>query len=73
MLKKGGTFCGCFYVKGGHKRTDWFIQNLYQPKGFFTPPYETEQSLQERLSGMYAKADVSAVEGIACFRCVKGE
>ena len=22
VLKPGGTFCGCFYVKGEHKRTD---------------------------------------------------
>ena len=26
VLKPGGTFCGCFYVQGGHKRTDWFIR-----------------------------------------------
>ena len=72
VLKPSGTFCGCFYVKGGSSRTDWFIQHLYQPKGFFTPPYETEESLRERLEKMYAKVDVSRVEGIACFRCVKG-
>lgn len=71
VLKPGGTFCGCFYVKGSCARTDWFIRNLYQPKGFFTPPYETEESLRKRLTGMYRKAEVSAVEGIACFRCTK--
>ena len=71
VLKQGGTFCGCFYVQGGHKRTDWFIRHLYQPKGFFTPPYETEQSLRTRLSGLYKEAEVSAVEGIGCFCCKK--
>ncbi len=71
VLKKGGIFCGCFYVQGGCARTDWFIRNLYQPKGFFTPPYETEQSLRDRLSGMYETAEVTAVEGIGCFRCRK--
>ena len=71
VLKKGGIFCGCFYVQGGCARTDWFIRNLYQPKGFFTPPYETERSLRERLSGMYETAEVTAVEGIGCFRCRK--
>jgi ubiquinone/menaquinone biosynthesis C-methylase UbiE len=71
VLKPGGTFCGCFYVQGGCKRTDWFIRHLYQPKGFFTPPYETEASLRERLSRMYAEADVTRYEGIACFRCRK--
>jgi ubiquinone/menaquinone biosynthesis C-methylase UbiE len=71
VLKKGGTFCGCFYVRGGCGRTDWMINHLYQPKGYFTPPYETEQSLRERLEKMYTKAKVTSVEGIACFRCRK--
>ena len=71
VLKPGGTFCGCFYVRGGCGRTDWFIRHLYQPKGFFTPPYETEQSLRTRLSGMYSEVDVTRYEGIACFRCRK--
>ena len=71
VLKSGGTFCGCFYVQGGCKRTDWFIKHLYQPKGFFTPPYETEISLRQRLSGMYAEVNVTGVEGIGCVRCRK--
>ncbi|MBQ9189041.1 MAG: class I SAM-dependent methyltransferase, partial [Clostridia bacterium] len=71
VLKKGGTFCGCFYVQGGHRRTDWFIRHLYQPKGFFTPPYETEQSLRARLSGLYEQAEVTMTEGIGCFCCRK--
>ncbi|MBQ1505317.1 MAG: class I SAM-dependent methyltransferase, partial [Erysipelotrichales bacterium] len=71
VLKPGGIFCGCFYVQGGHKRTDWFIRHLYEPAGFFTPPYETEDSLRKRLSGMYREADVTAAEGIGCFCCRK--
>ena len=62
VLKKGGTFCGCFYIKDECGRTDWFIRHLYQPKGFFTAPYETQSSLRERLSRMYQNAEVSAVE-----------
>ena len=23
VLKKGGVFCGCFYIRGGCRRTDW--------------------------------------------------
>ena len=71
VLMPGGTFYGCFYVQGSCGRTDWFIRNLYQPKGYFTPPYESEESLRKRLSGMYSSAEVSSVEGIACFCCVK--
>lgn len=71
VLKKGGIFCGCFYIRGGCRRTDWFIDHLYVPKGFFTPPFETQESLRKRLAGMYAETEVSTVEGIGCFRCVR--
>ncbi|MCM1345351.1 MAG: methyltransferase domain-containing protein [Muribaculaceae bacterium] len=73
VLKPGGIFCGCFYVKGRNKRTDWFIEKLYTPKGFFTPPYETKESLDMRLKSMYRKAEVKSVEGMAVFRCRKGK
>jgi ubiquinone/menaquinone biosynthesis C-methylase UbiE len=71
VLKKGGTFCGCFYIRDECRRTDWFIRHLYQPKGFFTALYETQSSLRERLSQMYENAEVTAVEGIGCFCCRK--
>lgn len=73
VLKPGGVFCGCFYVKGENRRTDWFVEKLYTPKGFFTPPYETADSLRERLSGMYRKAEIRTVEAMASFRCRKGK
>ena len=71
VLRPGGVFCGCFYIQGGCSRTDWFIRHLYQPKGFFTPPYETEDSLRARLARIYSQIEVTRVEGIGCFRCVK--
>jgi len=71
VLKPGGTFTGCFYIEGGCPRTDWFIRHLYVRKGFFTPPFETEESLRERLCGMYEEVTVSSVEGIGCFRAKK--
>lgn len=74
VLKPGGIFCGCFYIFGGKtSRTDWWIRHFYQPKGFFTPPFETEESLKERLSGMYAGWSVNTVKSIAAFSCRKGE
>ncbi len=71
VLRPGGTFCGCFYVKGENHRTDWFIKNLYTPKGFFTPPYETAESLRQRLTRQYRQATVETVEAMACFACQK--
>lgn len=71
VLKPGGIFCGCFYIKGENNRTDWFIEKLYTPKGFFTPPYETTGSLKAKLESMYEKVTVNAVESMGCFTCVK--
>lgn len=71
VLKAGGIFCGCFYVKGENRRTDWFMEKIYTPTGFFTPPFETAESLKRRLDGMYAKAEVKTVESMASFRCKK--
>lgn len=73
VLKPGGIFFGCFYVKGENKRTDFLIDKIYTPKGYFTPPYETEESLRKRLKAMYKKAEVKTVEGMAAFRCRKGK
>lgn len=71
VLKPGGIFCGCFYIQGENKRTDWFIEKLYTPKGFFTPPYETADSLKSRLENMYSEVSVNTVESIGCFNCRK--
>lgn len=71
VLKPGGLFCGCFYIKGENRRTDWFIDQLYTPKGFFTPPYETAASLRSRLGQMYTEIQLSTVEAMGCFTCKK--
>ena len=71
VLKPGGTFCGCFYISGGCKRTDRFIEHLYVRKGFFTPPFETAESLEARLRSLYAEVDVRTVEAEGIFTCVK--
>lgn len=71
VLRPGGIFCGCFYVKGENRRTDWFMEKLYTPKGFFTPPYETADSLRERLTAQYVQVTVETVEAMACFICKK--
>lgn len=71
VLKSGGVFCGCFYVTGLCGRTDWFIRHIYQPLKFFTPPYETIDSLYIRLRSMYSQVELSHVNSIACFVCRK--
>ncbi|MBQ9686979.1 MAG: class I SAM-dependent methyltransferase [Oscillospiraceae bacterium] len=71
VLKKGGIFCGCFYIAGEFSRTDFFVRKMYVPKGFFTAPFETKESLERRLRGLYAEAQVTTVNAEGIFRCIK--
>ena len=71
VLKPGGIFCGCFYIKGEFGRTDWFVKHLYVPKGFFTEPFESQQSLRKRLEEMYAQVSVHSVNAEGIFFCRK--
>lgn len=71
VLKKGGIFCGCFYIRGQVKKTDRFTDKVFVPKGAFTPPFETKASLRERLKGMYSKVQVKSVLAEGIFRCRK--
>ncbi len=73
VLKPGGIFCGCFYARGEHKRTDWFVRRIYEKAGFFTPPYETVSSLKARLNDAYDEAYVGNLKSIAWFNCRKGK
>lgn len=71
VLRPGGIFCGCFYVTGQNRRTDWIIRRLYVPKGYFTPPFETAESLRHRLKEIFGPAKVRTVQSIASFACQK--
>ena len=73
VLKSGGTFCGCFYVAGECKQSDWFVRHIYEKTGFFTPPYETVSSLKVRLEGMYTDVDRGNLKSMAWFVCRKAE
>ena len=71
VLKPGGIFCGCFYIRDEFKRTDFFVRKMYVPKGFFTPPFETKESLESRLHELYSKVAVHTVRAEGIFYCVK--
>ena len=73
VLRPGGTFCGCFYVKGEQRRTDWFVRHIYEKAGFFTPPYEMAFSLKKRLEKRYATVTLDTVKSMAWFVCRKAE
>ena len=59
------------YIAEEFARTDLFVKKMYVPKGFFTPPFETKESLESRLKGLYREAEVHAVRAEGIFRCVK--
>ena len=69
VLKVDGTFCGSVYVKGENRRTDLFVKNFCERHGFFSPPYETLTSLQEKLCEYYNTVTVTHVESFAGFIC----
>ncbi len=71
VLKHGGSFLGCFYIREENKRTDFFIRRFYIPKGYFTPPFMTKNELFKKLHSLYGQAELFTVGSIACFRCVK--
>ena len=71
VLRPGGRFCGCFYIQGQNLRTDWLIRQFYVPMGFFTPPFETADSLRLRLRSQYLQASVQVIGSMACFACQK--
>lgn len=71
VLRPGGIFCGCFYIAEEFSRTDFFVGKMYVPKGFFTPPFETQESLRARLEALYSRTEVHAVRAEGIFRCVK--
>lgn len=71
VLKSGGIFCGSVYVKGENRRTDLFVEKFCERHGFFSPPYETLSSLQEKLREHCSRVTVTNVESFAGFVCVK--
>ncbi len=71
VLKPGGLFCGCTYIMGESKKTDWFINKFYVTGGYFNPPFDTRESLRSRLNKMYSSVNVETLLSEACFSCIK--
>lgn len=71
VLRKGGDFIACFYIKGKSRRTDWLVKNILAKKGWFTPPFQTEEELTDILRKMYDKTDIHVDGSMVYFHCVK--
>jgi ubiquinone/menaquinone biosynthesis C-methylase UbiE len=71
VLKNGGIFTGCFYVKGITKRTDFFINSIFVRGGTFRPPFYDKNETVERLNRQYKDLEIWNTGSIACFKCKK--
>lgn len=71
VLKKGGEFIACFYIKGMSKRTDWLVKNILSKKGWFTPPFPTEEQLLKILHKLYSDVEFHVDGSMVYFRCIK--
>jgi ubiquinone/menaquinone biosynthesis C-methylase UbiE len=71
VLKKGGKFCGCFYIKGQSWKTDFIVNNIYVKKGFFTPPFETLATFREKMEKIYKQVEIGNVKSLMNFCCIK--
>lgn len=71
VLKSGGDFIACFYIRGKSKRTDWLVKNILAKKSWFTPPFQTEEELKNTLQKMYKEVELHVDGSMAYFHCVK--
>ena len=71
VLRKGGSFIGCFYVKGRSKRADWLVGRILVKKGRFTPPFLTLENLHSVLDRLYSGVECRTDGSIAYFKCIK--
>ena len=71
VLKPNGHFLACYYIKGKSKVTESLVNMVLSRKGWFTPPFETEQELRTKLD-VYFRTDTFCTEGsIVYFSAVK--
>ena len=71
VLKPGGDFIACFYIQGKSRRTDWLVKNILARKGWFSPPFQTEEELTDILAKMYKNIDMHIDGSMVYFHCVK--
>ena len=71
VLKHGGKFIACFYIEGKSGITDWLVKNILSKKGWFTPPFQTEEQLRNILNRLYKDIDFHIDGSMVYFCCTK--
>lgn len=69
VLKKNGILTGCVYISSQNAVTDWFVKTFCSYRGYFTPPFDTLDSLQDKLRLLYQEVQVTNIGSFACFTC----
>lgn len=71
VLKKGGFFIGCFYIKGKAKITDLLVNTFLSKKGWFNPPFYTKEEVEQLLSSKFFNINLNNDGSIVYFSCIK--
>lgn len=71
VLRKGGQFIACFYIRGKSKRTDWLVNKILSKRGWFTPPFPTEEQVLNILNKLYSDVECQVDGSMMYFQCVK--
>lgn len=71
VLKPGGLFIGCSYVRNVRKITDKFVDGFFVPKCLFTPPFHSKEEFYDMMVKNYSKVNLTMVGAVACYHCIK--
>lgn len=71
VLKRGGLFFGCFYVRGERRRSDFVVNGVLAKKGWFTPPFQTKDEVLSALQSLYSSVALHSGQSMVWFRCIK--
>ncbi len=71
VLKTGGSFVACYYIRGKSKITDMFVKSILSKRGWFSGPFQSEEELKILLNRMYSSTDIHTDGSIVYFKCVK--
>lgn len=52
VLKKGGMFCGCYYIREENKITDFTVDFVLSKRGWFNPPFQTKEEALNVLNNL---------------------
>ena len=71
ILKAGGELLACFYIAGEQKVADWLARTIMTRMGWFTPLFDTAESLRQRLEPHYVLIDFHVEGAMVFFRARK--